>query len=344
MRPVPQKLAADDQQQPQQQPAQDPQQPQQPAQDSQQQPQQPAQDPAPEPPPPPGEPPRPPPAEVEKAAGDTTGSEFGTSDRPYTHSAYETQEMIKEGFHCLERCVADRADRFPKPHDRAADFAQKRNHLLNKIVPISIVPLATSNAMLFMGSRKKTGPEGDCAFPLPQYLIWAGAMSLSLVIFGVVARHVLIWVLEDKYVSQGEETIVSVLEYIGNFMALLQGAILLSGTVVLFPHLPTVNLRDRADAHYCDRGIVIFSTVFLGMCWVFVLFGVGAYIYIKCTADDVADEVKAHLMKELLDDYRTSEERPMSPKERLSVYDYLQEMQRAEKKRQRDDEDSKKFK
>ncbi len=237
-----------------------------------------------------------------------------------SHSALVTQEMIEEGYHCLADCVADRGDRFPKPEDRPGDFAQKRNQLLNRIVPMSIVPLATSNAMLVMGSSKTTGPGGDCSFPLPQYLIWAGAMSLSLVIFGVVGRHVLGWVLEDRYVSEGEQTIVSVLEYLGTFTAFMQGTILLSGTAVLFPHMGHVNTTDRTKQHYCDRGLVVFSVIFLSMCWVFVLFAAGSYVYIRWTADSVADEVKAQLLRELLDTYKDTASR------RRTEYEHLEQL------------------
>lgn len=253
-----------------------------------------------------------------------------TEDQYMPMENMSRDEMLKEGFQCLARAVEDRTERFPRPDDKAADFAKKRNILLNKIVPMSIVPLATSNAMLTMGSQKLTGPGGDCTFPLPQYLIWAGAISLSLVMLGVVSRHILDWVLEDKYVGGGEKNIIAVLEYMASFAASLQAAVLLSGTLILFPHLAVVNTRDRDDPNYCDRGLVLFSLVFLSMCWIFVLLGLVAYIYIKATGDDVASEVKARILRELLDEYRDSKTSAMTDQQAEDAHAYLKRMAQEE--------------
>ncbi len=206
------------------------------------------------------------------------------------------KRLLSEDINCVNRCLRDHDDRFPTPNDPPQDFAYKRNKLLNKMVPISIVPLATSNAMLTMGSMKTTGPGGDCYFPLPQYLIWAGATSLSLVVLGVVARQVLDWLLEDKYVSYGERTIVCTLEYMGTFMAGLQACTLLSGNLVIIPNIIDINLTDREQPNYCDRSLVIFSVVFFSMTWFFVAFAGCAHLYIRLTADDINDQVKAELL------------------------------------------------
>jgi len=102
---------------------------------------------------------------------------------PWDDEQY-AEEVLEEGFRTLARVVANQEDLYPKPEDKPSVFASKRTEILNKMVPMSIVPLATSNAMLVMGSHKKTGPDGDCYFPLPQFLIWAGAISLSLITVG----------------------------------------------------------------------------------------------------------------------------------------------------------------
>jgi len=84
------------------------------------------------------------------------------------------QELVEEGFAFLASSMLDPRARLPRPKDTPERFAQKRNAIINRTVPLGMVPLATSNGMLFLGAGRTTGGEGqdnecfDCYFPLPQ--------------------------------------------------------------------------------------------------------------------------------------------------------------------------------
>jgi len=213
------------------------------------------------------------------------------------------RDLIEESKSVLDRVVVDREDRYPQRLDEVGEFSRKRTAILDKIVPMSIVPLATSNAMLTMGSQKRTGPNGDCFFPLPQFLIWAGAVSLSLVTFGVMSRHVLNWILRDRACSPGEQTIINLLEYLATFVAAVQAFMLLSGSAILFPNMGYADLDDRESEYYCDRGLVVFSAIFLSMSWLFVAVALFCLIYVHCTTGDIRGAVKAKVMAECISMY-----------------------------------------
>jgi hypothetical protein len=53
------------------------------------------------------------------------------------------QQLVEEGFAFLASSMLDPRARLPRPKDSPERFAQKRNAMLNRIVPISLVPLAT---------------------------------------------------------------------------------------------------------------------------------------------------------------------------------------------------------
>jgi len=116
-----------------------------------------------------------------------------------------------------------------------------------------------------------------------------------------VSRHILNWILEDRYASPGERHIIAFLEYLAQLMALWQACILLGGSFVLFPNLAKANLDDKSDPHYCDRGLVTFSAIFLSVCWFFVALAFICWIYVRCTSGDVRADIKQALMADYLD-------------------------------------------
>ncbi len=205
--------------------------------------------------------------------------------------------MLEEGFAYLAAVISDTRPMLPTERDSPRTFQSKRNALINRIVPMNLVPLATANGLLVMGAGHTTGPDGDCYFPLPQYLLWTGAVSLSLVTAGVTARHVLRWVLADRKVSDVESFILTLMEYVCDSASLGEVAMLLIGTFYILPHLGELTTdpkeKGKPDSKYCEYGIVMFALVLLSMCWLYLLIGAICFLYIKCIGQDMTVAMKA---------------------------------------------------
>ncbi len=202
------------------------------------------------------------------------------------------QEMMEEGFAHLAAVMTDADPVMPSPSDSPHTYRRKRDAVINRVVPVSVVPLATANGMLVMGSGRQSGPGKDCSFPLPQYLTFAGATSLSLVMFGVTARQVLRMILaDDRRVGTVEYCLVALLEYYCYAVSFSQAAILLCGAFYLYPNVLYVSMdkddKGKPDILYCDQDMVMFTVYFLGTCWFFMVIGIVCYVYIRFCGEDL---------------------------------------------------------
>ncbi len=159
------------------------------------------------------------------------------------------------------------------------DVPAVRAKFLKKVVPSSLIPMATANAMLILGASKS---ESDCSFNLPVYLVWTGTISLALVIAGTVGRYVVRWILEDNKVRPGDKIIMWMLEGIGITLIIVQMAMLVGGTLIVFPKLPYWQYRHKNLANYCDFGMVIFIILFLSIAWLMLLITVCSAIFVIC--------------------------------------------------------------
>ncbi len=132
------------------------------------------------------------------------------------------QEMLEEGLDFLAGDAGDPLERLPQASDSDKTVAEKRNAILGSIVPISLVSLATSNGVLVAGAGKRTGPGLDCYFPMPEYLICAGAVSLSIFVYGVIARYLVDWILGDRTVASGEAELLRGVRCFEYFVCIIQ--------------------------------------------------------------------------------------------------------------------------
>ena len=159
-----------------------------------------------------------------------------------------------------------------------------KQSLLKKIIPSSLIPLATANGMLVLGSHKRSGPSMDCSFPLPEYLVYSGTISVAIVIIGIVGKLVVDWILEDKVITRGERNIITFLQYLGGFLAFVEFCILIAGAILIFPHISSWQHKHRHLHHYCDYGMMVFATTFISLAIAFVCLGTICVIYLVCSA------------------------------------------------------------
>jgi len=124
-----------------------------------------------------------------------------------------------------------------------------------------------------------------------------GGVSLSLVVLGVTARHVLSWILSDRLVSSSEYCIIMLLEKYASLISVTQVALLIAGAFYTLPFLGELTTDHREkyfedgscnpDVLYCDYDMVLFALVFLGFNWVFIAFAAASMIFIKCKGEDM---------------------------------------------------------
>jgi len=170
----------------------------------------------------------------------------------------------------------------PERVNSARVFAAKKAHLLNRIVPLTMVPMSTANGMLVVGSNMSDlNPKTDCFFPLREFLLVAGSCSLSLILMAIVSKYLLEWVLQDQRLSRTGHCVLVSVRKVGVCLTFFQILLMVGGTVVILPNLSKISF-DVESKYYCQEGPVVFSTVFLTMNWVFLLFAAVAYVYIHC--------------------------------------------------------------
>ncbi len=164
----------------------------------------------------------------------------------------------------------------------AKAYKLRKASFLNRIVPISLVPVATTNTLLIMGSNKTlpVGSERSCSYPLPLLLLLTGVVSMGIIIMGVTARYIVDWIFENRFISRTEKRLIVCLEYTTCALTGIQISMLTVTTCLLFYMMPNVQTANKFGEHYCEHGIVIFSSVLMSVTWVFLIVALGAYFYI----------------------------------------------------------------
>ncbi len=164
----------------------------------------------------------------------------------------------------------------------------KRNALVNQITPLSLVPISSANAMLVLSSKLRFSfdpQERDCYFPLPEFILVTGTVSLSIIVLGVIVRHILNWIMQNKVVTTPQERLIKCLRVLGKTLSVVQVCLLFSGTLLLFSHVPYVVMEQKAGEsrsdYYCDYQLVMFSGVLLGMSWILILLAAICYVFVK---------------------------------------------------------------
>ncbi len=179
-----------------------------------------------------------------------------------------------------EQTRRERDDSIPHTDDPDRVFQVKKARLMGRVLPMTLIPLSSANGMLVIGSGlKNSDAQKDCYFPLMEYLIIGGAVSLSMVVMAVASKHILEWILFDKIVTRVGSALLKALRYMGMLLAFLQVGIIVVGTALLFPEMSTLSY-DKHDPHYCAEGPVVFTFFIISMCWVFALFAAVCYVYI----------------------------------------------------------------
>lgn len=200
------------------------------------------------------------------------------------HPSAEHHGLVKGGMPLLLETTKKRPE---MEQIRTSRMPQVKRALLGKIVPTSLIPLSTANGMLVLGSHKTSGPYQDCSFLLPEYLIWAGTISTSLVVIGIAGRYILEWIIQDKVISKGEKNILLTLEYVGMALVMIEIAIIVSGALVIYPHLPKWQSHYKSLPNYCDYGMVVFSSVFIGLALFIILIAlILAVVLVFCDKDE----------------------------------------------------------
>lgn len=170
----------------------------------------------------------------------------------------------------------------PASFDDTETFTKKKSAILNKLVPTSVVPAATSNAFLMVGARGKD----ECYDNKPNvFLLIAGIVSLAMAVMGTVFRWILEGILWDRKVTRGEFWIIRVMDFLSNLVVVVELSLLISGTVIFYPFLFHGKWQyDNEDDKetFCSLGTVMFPTIFLGSSWVLFILTALAYIVIHC--------------------------------------------------------------
>ncbi len=224
-----------------------------------------------------------------------------------TQRRWAREETSNEDVNFLRKCVEDRKDRLPKSSDPRSVLFAKNDILRSSINPISLLPMATANTMLSLGSsyhsgRASPGSAEGCYFPLPESLVWAGVVSLSMVTVGTVNRRVMENVLHSRLVSQRKKKVIlNVMNITNTAITCLQAVVILLGGLLLFPQLGQVDMNDKESERYCDRGLVVFSTTVLVICWCCCILMAGGYAFIRYTAPTTERQVRSRLFHQLIE-------------------------------------------
>ena len=160
-------------------------------------------------------------------------------------------------------------------------------------LPGTLIPMATANTMLIVGSSKD---QCDCEFPLQYFLVIAGGIGLCLIVMDVLAQYVVKWVLEDNKITDVEQKVLTCTKIAGFVLAFIQLVALIAGSVLIFANYPYVTyenpppctkgfkrmnyLPNSSHQVYCDYAMFVFSFCLVTMTWVFLLFGICCFAYI----------------------------------------------------------------
>ena len=165
-----------------------------------------------------------------------------------------------------------------------------KQHRRQIVIPASLVPSATGTGFLIFGSQ-----DLPCHIPLGYYLLvdilflWfgkenfvifnlqiCGSISLSIPILASVFKF-----LVRRFYANGshggdpvDKLIVGAMSLLSSTIVAVEILILLSGAIVILPHLPEWQYHDQTQADtYCDLSLMLFSPTFLSGAWVFIIAG-----------------------------------------------------------------------
>lgn len=162
-------------------------------------------------------------------------------------------------------------------------------------LPGTIVPMATANAMLIIGSSKN---NCDCDFPLHLFLIVTGGIGLAILVMEALAQHVLRWILEDSQVTRIERRILVIIHVLGWLLTFLQITALIAGSILVFDAYPYVHfekpatkicfgnetmehfLPPHSPGLYCDYSMFMFTFCLVIMVWIFLIIAFLCFAYI----------------------------------------------------------------
>lgn len=101
-----------------------------------------------------------------------------------------------------------------------------------------------------------------------------GSISLSIPILASVFKFL---VRRFYYTNGGdpvEKFVVGAMSLLSTGIVAMEILILLSGAIVILPHLPDWQYKDQSQADtYCDLSLMLFSLTFLSGAWIFIIAG-----------------------------------------------------------------------
>ncbi len=206
----------------------------------------------------------------------TTGSWASWLTGSFTPESWLSKESLLYDIGIRLRFSLDKF--LPSHKDDPRVFEIKKNAVIGKVVPHSIVPISTSNSFLLVAA--KFGIK-DCYFRLPELMVATGAVSLSLVVFGVLSRHIIEWVLNYHRVNRGHLRLIHFLQLTGKVLSLAQTLLLAFTMAILIPELPKVDTKHKESQKYCDYHMVMYSSIYLLMNSFFVFTSIVLFFYIK---------------------------------------------------------------
>ena len=165
----------------------------------------------------------------------------------------------------------------PTSGDDEDQFAKKKQALLGKLLPTSVVPAATSNAFLVVGSRN----ADECYDPsLNKFLLFAGTVSIGMGVLGSVFRYVLESILSDKKITRSEFCLIRLMDILSSSIVVVEFGLLVGATYVFYPFIfkGEWQSEDPSKPKYCNYGTVVFSSIFISACW--LLFALTGIIYL----------------------------------------------------------------
>ena len=150
---------------------------------------------------------------------------------------------------------------------------KRRIHRL--LTPAQLVPMPTATGMLIMGGANLE--EARCHFPLAEYCIIVGTLSLSMIVFGVFTRQlkrinirigrfpnppfrrVVNWMFSDNVLTKGEKTIIDALDIFNKIVSFAQVFMLFVGAMFILSHMADWDYNDKTKTNYCNIGIMLFA-------------------------------------------------------------------------------------
>ena len=160
-----------------------------------------------------------------------------------------------------------------------------------KIIPVSLVPIATGAAFLILGTKSIDSCPGHPS--LPEMLHIAGTLTLGLGVMTNVGKFIVAYGLPShRPFTKQEKNVVNFFQLIRHFLTLSQIIVMVAGTIVIAPLASTIhpwNWKDPESEWYCDYSLVIFSATFFPMMWFLLIFAIVAFTCIKCSNFDKSD-------------------------------------------------------